>query len=42
MTDAVEVLVDVAESVWDRVGLRVRVGVPVAVADCVGVGDEEA
>ena len=36
MTDAVEVLVDVAESVRDRVGLQVRVGVRVAVLDCVG------
>ena len=38
--EPVEVLVDVAESVWDCVGLQVRVGVRVAVPDCVGTAWE--
>ena len=40
VTDAVQVLVDVAESVRDCVGLQVRVGVRVAVPDCVGTAWE--
>ena len=39
VTDAVEVLVDVAENVWDSVALRVRVGVGVAVGVCVPVDE---